>query len=100
MLVLRLRIQCQPGRSDEIAAALAAVVEPAREVEGVHHFDVARDLLDPNTFIATEVFEDSAARERQESLDEVARVMSLLPDSLAAPPEATVYQVSSAEPAM
>jgi quinol monooxygenase YgiN len=100
MLVLRLRIQCQPDRSAEVAAALAAVVEPARAVSGVHHFDIARDLLDTNAFIATEVFEDSAARERQESLGEVGTVMRLLPECLAAPPEATLYHVSSTEPAM
>jgi quinol monooxygenase YgiN len=100
MLVLRFRVQCRPDRAEEVAAALAAVVEPARAVAGVHHFDIARDVLDSNIFIATEVFEDSSARERQESLDEVSRVMSLLPDCLAAPPEATVYHVSSAEPAM
>lgn len=100
MLVLRLRIQCQPDRAADVGAALAAVVEPARAVSGVHHFDIARDLLDPNAFIATEVFEDAAARTRQESLNEVATVMQLLPECLAGPPEATLYHVSSAEPAM
>jgi hypothetical protein len=40
------------------------------------------------------------ARARQESLPQVAEVMRLLPDALAAPPEATVYHVRSSEPAM
>ena len=63
-------------------------------------FDIGRDITDPNSIIATEVFEDQAARERQESLPEVARVMELLPNALAAPPEATQYEVASAVPAM
>jgi len=100
MLVLRFRVQAQPNRGDELAAALAAAVEPSRALDGVHHFDIARDLVDPTVFVATEVFEDTAARERQESLPEVGAVMSLLPDVLAAPPEATVYHVSSFESAL
>jgi quinol monooxygenase YgiN len=81
-------------------AALREVIVPARAVSGVVSFDIARDLADPNSFIATEVFEDEAARQRQESLPQVATVMALLPKSVAAPPEATVYHVSEAVAAM
>jgi quinol monooxygenase YgiN len=63
-------------------------------------FDVGRDVVDPNAVVAVEVFEDAAARERQESLPEVGRVMSLLPEIVAAPPEATVFEVSSSADAM
>lgn len=100
VIVLRFRAQVRPDRVDEVASAFAAVVPPSRRVEGVLHFDVGRDVGDANTFIATEVFEDADARARQESLAEVAEVMRLLPDALAAPPEATVYHVQSSEPAM
>ena len=51
-----------------------------------------------NAFIATEVFEDRAALKRQEALPAVNRVLQLLPDALAAEPEATIYNISSAEP--
>ena len=47
------------------------------------------------SIIAVEVFEDEAARQRQESLPEVGKVMSLLPEILAAPPEATLFHVAS-----
>lgn len=57
-------------------------------------FDSATDLTDPNTFIATEVFHDHAARQRQESLPQVAAVMALLPKTLAARPELTVYNTT------
>ena len=100
MLVLRFKVQCKPDKTDEALGVFEAVVAPSREVEGVINFDIARDLTDPNSIIATEVFEDEAARERQESLPQVAAVMSLLPDSLAGPPEATVYEVSSSADAM
>jgi quinol monooxygenase YgiN len=100
MIVLRFKVQCRPEKAEEVMAALAEVVAPARAVVGVISFDIARDLTDPNAFIATEVFEDREARERQESLPQVGKVMALLPDSLAAPPEATVFQVASSEPAM
>lgn len=95
MIVIRFKVQCQASRMGEALDAFAAVVPPSREVEGVISFDIARDVVDPNAIIAVEVFEDEAARERQESLPEVGRVMSVLPELLAAPPEATVFKVSS-----
>jgi quinol monooxygenase YgiN len=100
MIVIRFRVQCQPDQAGELAAAFEKVLAPSRSVPGVVSFDIARDVSDSNVFIATEVFEDAAARERQESLPEVANVMSLLPNVLAAPPEATLYNVSSSESAM
>ena len=100
MIVIRFRVQGQPDKSEELAAAFANVIAPSRKVQGVVSFDIARDLADSTAFIATEVFEDATARERQESLPEVAKVMSMLPSALAAPPEATIFHVSSSEPAM
>jgi len=67
------------------------VIAPARAREGVISFDIARDLTEPNAFIATEVFQDEAARERQELLPQVGTVMSLLPNSIISPPEVTVF---------
>ena len=96
MIVIRFSARVQSDRIDEALAAFAAVVPPSREVEGVISFDVARDVADPDTIVAVEVFEDAAARERQEALPEVGRVMELLPQILAAPPEATVFEVSRA----
>ncbi len=95
MIVIRFKVQCQPDRIEEALTAFAAVVPPSRAVEGVISFDIARDLVDPASILAVEVFEDDAARERQESLPEVATVMSLLPDIVSAPPEATIFEVAS-----
>ena len=100
MLVIRFRVQCLPDKTQEVAAAFEQVVPPSRTVAGVVSFDIARDVVDPNVFIATEVFEDAEARERQEALPEVAKVMSLLPTALAGPPDATIFHVSSSEAAM
>jgi quinol monooxygenase YgiN len=100
MIVLRFKAQCQPDKTEEALAAFRDVVAPSRNVEGVISFDIGRDLSDPNTIVAVEVFQDAAARARQESLPEVAKVMTLLPEALAAPPEATVFHVSSSESAI
>jgi quinol monooxygenase YgiN len=67
-------------------------------VDGVGSFDIGRDLADPHSFIATEVFEDRAAPERQESLPVVQNVLGLLEELLAAQPEATIFHVSTSEP--
>jgi quinol monooxygenase YgiN len=100
MIVLRFKVKCQPDRVEEALSAFNDVIAPSRTIEGVISFDIGRDISDPNSIIATEVFESPAARERQESLPQVATVMNLLPQILAASPEATMYNVSSAEPAM
>jgi quinol monooxygenase YgiN len=100
MIVLRFKVQCKPEKAEEVSAAFADVVAPSRATEGVISFDIARDVTDSNSFVATEVFEDAAARERQEALPEVGKVMSILPSAAAAPPEATLFHVSSSEAAM
>jgi len=98
MIVVRFKAKCKPEKSEQLRAAFKAVVGPSRAVKGVLNFDIAQDLTDPNAFIATEVFEDHAALERQESLPQVKSVIELLPDVLAAEPEAMIYNVSSSEP--
>ena len=98
MIVVRFKVKCKADKAEELRAAFAAVVAPSRMVDGVLNFDIARDITDPNVFIATEVFTDRAALERQELLPEVQKVIAMLPDVLAAEPEATIYNVSSSEP--
>jgi quinol monooxygenase YgiN len=56
--------------------------------------DIARDLLDPVAFIATGVYEDGAALERQESAPEVHGAMAMFSELLAAPPDRTIYDAS------
>ena len=100
MIVIRFKVKCRPGKAEEALAIFKPVIEPSRAIEGVIHFDIGRDLADPDSIIATEVFDDKAARDRQEALPEVAKVMSVLPQIISAPPEANVFNVSSSEPAM
>ena len=94
MVILRQKMRSKHDKSDEVMAALAAIIAPARATQGVMHLDIARDLLDPDSFIATAVYEDGAALERQESRPEVHKVMAMLPESLAAPLERTIFDAS------
>lgn len=98
MIVIRFIVRCRPGRAEEVMAALKVVVAPSRALDGVISFDIGRDVTDPDSFIATEVFEDRAALDRQESLPEVAVALGVFEQSLAAEPEATIFHVSSSEP--
>jgi len=95
MIVVRFKVRARPEKAEELRAAFQSVVAPSRKVQGALHFDIGRDVTDPNSFIATEVFEDRAALERQEALAEVQKVIALLPNVLAGDPEATIYNVSS-----
>jgi len=64
MIVVRFKVQCQPGKAEQVMAAFKEVVPPSRAVEGVVSFDIGRDVTDSDAFIATEVFEDRASPER------------------------------------
>ncbi len=101
MLVVRFKVQCQSDKTAELAA-MTDIVDLARGLPGVIHFDIARDLTDADALIATEVFEDRAAMAREEALPEVAKVVELMQSgALAGPPEWTVFDVASSEsPAM
>jgi quinol monooxygenase YgiN len=99
MVILRFKIRSKADKSDQLMAALAEIITPARATEGVDNFDIARILLEPDSFIATAVYEDGAALERQESLPQVHRVMAMLPESLVAPPERTIFE-ASVQPAL
>ena len=94
MVILRQKMRSKPDKTDEVMAALAAIIPGARATEGVISLDIARDLLDPDSFVATGLYEDGAALERQESAPEVHRAMAIFPESLAAPPDRTIYDAS------
>ncbi len=98
MIVVRFKMQCQPGQTDQVIDVLRDVVRASRLLDGAISFDIGRDIVDPDALIATEVFDHRAALDRQEALPEVAAAMDVLGTSLAAAPEATIYHVSETEP--
>ena len=98
MIVVRFKVQCQPEKTEQAMAAFQEIVAVSRPLDGVVSFDMGRDITDPDSFIALEVFEDQAALERQESLPVVEKTVGLLEELLAAEPEATIFNVSSSEP--
>ena len=99
MVILRFKVHSKPEKSDEVLSVLAEIIPAARATEGVINFDIARTLDDPDAFIATAVYDDGAALERQESAPEVHRAMAIFPELLAAPPERTIYD-ASVDPAL
>ena len=96
MIILRQRMRSKSERTDDVLAALAAIIPGARATQGVISLDIARDLLDPDSFVATGIYEDGAALERQESAPEVHRAVAMFAEALAAPPDRTIYDASRA----
>jgi quinol monooxygenase YgiN len=95
MIIGRFKVQSRPEYADELAAAIAAVEAPSRELPGVVHFDVSRSLTDPNTFIAVEVFEDRDALIRQNAQAEVDAMLSRIrAGALTGPMEWTVWEAA------
>jgi quinol monooxygenase YgiN len=94
MLILRQKMRAKPDKSNELMSALAEIITPARATEGVISLDIARVLLEPDSFIATAIYEDGAALERQESRPEVHKVMAMLAESLATPLERTIFDAA------
>lgn len=98
MIVVRFKMQCRPDKVDMVRSLLTEIAIASQSVEGVVYFDIGQDVTDPNAFVATEVFDDREALDRQESLPEVAAAMAAFEEGLAAEPEATIFNVASAEP--
>jgi quinol monooxygenase YgiN len=96
MVIMRFKVKVLPEKAEEVRAALAAVIAPSRALDGVVRLDIASDLVDPDAFIATEVYEDREALERQEALPEVEAALELI-RSCTVEREATLYRVSSVE---
>ena len=65
MIVARFKAKCKPEKAEQLSAAFEAVGQESRTVQGCLNFDIARDVTDSNTFIATEVFADKEALARQ-----------------------------------
>lgn len=98
MIVVRFKVRCRPEKTAEALAAFQEVVGSSRELEGVLSFDIGRDVVDPDSFVAVEVFEDREALDRQEALPATQKTIGLLAELVASEPEATIYHVSSSEP--
>jgi quinol monooxygenase YgiN len=98
MIIGRFKVHCRPEFTEELAAAIEAVEAPSRELPGVIHFDAARSLTDPDTFVVLEVFADRDALDRQNSQAEVATVLNLVDSgALASELEWTVWEASITE---
>jgi quinol monooxygenase YgiN len=94
MVILRQKMPAKPDKSEKLMAALAEIITPARATEGVISLDIARILQEPDSLITTAVYVDVASLELQESRPEVHKVMAMLPESLAAPIERTIFDAS------
>ena len=98
MLIVRFKARCLPDKTDEVWEAMTAIIASSRAMRGVINFDVGRDITDPDSFIATEVYDDREAMDRQEAQPEVAKLFDLIgAGALAGPPEWTIYEVASVE---
>jgi quinol monooxygenase YgiN len=98
MIVVRFKMRSHPDKVDEVRWLLTDVAVASQSVEGVVSFDIGQDVTDSNSFVATEVFDDREALDRQESLPQVAAAMAAFEEALTAEPEATIFNVTSTEP--
>jgi len=63
-------------------AALAEIITPRGPPRAGSTLDIARDLLDPNSLIATAIYTTCAALEATRVTSGVDMVMAMLPESL------------------
>jgi quinol monooxygenase YgiN len=96
MIIVRFKVKARSEKAEEVRAAFETVIEPSRALDGVIRFDIARDLADVDSFVATEVYEDRSVLERQEALPEVEAALALIRD-VAVEREATLYDVVVSE---
>jgi quinol monooxygenase YgiN len=97
MIIVRFWFRCHPGRGDEAVEALTPVVAASRALPGVISIDIARDITDPDAFIATELYEDRAALDRQEALPETIAALAALKGGIIAESDALIHHVERSE---
>jgi quinol monooxygenase YgiN len=97
MVLVRFAFRCHPGRAEDAVAALLPVVAASRALPGVISIDFGRDITDPDAFIATELYEDRAALDRQEALPETIAALAALKDGIIAESDALLHHVSTSE---
>jgi len=93
MIVGRFKVKCRKGKSKGAMELFREIVVASRPLEGVVSFDIGRDVIDPDAFIAIEIFRDQEALDRQESLPVVKKTMGLFGELLAGEPEWAAFEV-------
>ena len=78
-------------------AALLPALEPSRALPGVISIDFGRDIADSDAFIATEIYEDRAALDRQLALPETQAALAALRDGIVAERHSLIHHVSRSE---
>jgi quinol monooxygenase YgiN len=97
MVIVRFAFRCHPGRADDAVAALIPVVAASRALPGVVSIDFGRDITDPDAFIATEIYEDRAALDRQMALPETQAALHALREGIVAERHSMIHHVSRSE---
>jgi hypothetical protein len=92
MIVVRFRANCPPERLHDALTTLAG-----RIVQGVIHYDVGRDVTNPDTIIVTAVLPDQDELDR-EAPPELGQLKALFADFPGEPPEATIFDLAPARP--
>jgi quinol monooxygenase YgiN len=87
-------MECRPEKTEEVRAALEEVIAVSSDLDGVVSFDIARDLANENAFVATEVYDDRSALDRQMELPEVVSALALIRESVTHR-ESVIYHVIS-----
>lgn len=93
MIVGRFKVKCRKGKSNAAMELFREIVVASRPLEGVVSFDIGRDIIDPDVFIAIEIFKDKEALDRQESLPVVKKTMGLFEELLVGEPEWRAFDV-------
>jgi quinol monooxygenase YgiN len=97
VIIVRFWFRTHPGRGDDAVAALTPVIEASRALPGVISIDFGRDIIDADAFIATELYEDRAALDRQEALPETIQALATLKDGIIAESDALIHHVERSE---
>ena len=69
----------------------------SRALPGVISIDFGRDITDPDAFIATELYEDRGALDRQEAVPETIAALEALRDAIIAKSDALIHHVARSE---
>jgi quinol monooxygenase YgiN len=91
LLTVVAEMLAKPGKEDELAIQLTALVEPSRKEEGCVQYDLHRSTSEPGRFVFYENWTSPEILDRHSKSAHIAAFRSVAADLLAEPARILLY---------
>jgi quinol monooxygenase YgiN len=98
VIIVIARVRLRADRRDDALALLREVQDASRADDGCLSYGYHTEIADPDSLVAVEEWQDSAALEAHLRQPHVGRLIGALADFVAEPPRIVAHEVASSGP--